>query len=85
MLHLGKIQVNPYQLLNRATILPYFSTVYLAKFKYFENFEKSNEFDIFTGTLPDIFPYGLDYKWYVQYQIIRSYKNRVKLMNNDLD
>jgi len=52
----------------------YFSAIYFENMKDFENFEKSNELEVCKKTLRDIFPRGLKYEWYVQYQLVRSYK-----------
>jgi hypothetical protein len=52
----------------------YLSAVYFENIKAFENFEKSNELAVCKNTLRDIFPKGLNYKWYVQYQLIQTWR-----------
>jgi hypothetical protein len=52
----------------------YLSAIYFENIKDFENFEKSNELAVCKKTLRDIFPRGLKYEWYVQYQLIQSWR-----------
>jgi hypothetical protein len=52
----------------------YFSAIYFENIKDFENFEKSNELAICKKTMRNIFPSGLKYEWYVQYQLVKSWR-----------
>jgi len=52
----------------------YLSAIYFENIKDFENFEKSNELAVCNRTLWDIFPRGLKYEWYVQYQLVQSWR-----------
>jgi hypothetical protein len=50
------------------------SAIHFENINAFENFEKSHELSVSKKTLRDIFPRGLEYKWYVQYQLLQSWK-----------
>lgn len=53
---------------------PYFSVLYFEDMKAFERFEESTEQRSFQSALRNIFPLGLNYKWYVQYQLLKSFR-----------
>ena len=40
----------------------------------YENYEKSLELGAFRAAVNTLIPSGLDYKWYVQYQLVRSWR-----------
>jgi hypothetical protein len=67
------ISVNYDNLLERE-YSTYLSAIYFENSKSFENFEKSHELSVSKKTLRDVFPHGLEYKWYVQYQLQQSWK-----------
>ena len=50
------------------------SAIYFENIKDFENFEKSNDLEACKKTLRDIFPRGPSYQWYVQYQLVKSWR-----------
>lgn len=52
----------------------YLSIVYFENIEAFENYEKSREFTAFQKALRNVFPNGLNLKWYVQYQLIQSWR-----------
>jgi hypothetical protein len=52
----------------------YLSVVYFEDFKSFEAYVNSQELVIFRKSLRTVFPNGLNYKWYVQYQLIKSWR-----------
>ncbi len=51
---------------------PYVSVLYFKDMKDFEHFQESPEQVSFQSALRYIFPLGLNYKWYVQYQLTHS-------------
>jgi hypothetical protein len=53
---------------------PYLSLFYFEDQKAFEHFEESHELVRFQSALRNIFPLGLNYKWYVQYQLVKSWR-----------
>jgi hypothetical protein len=54
---------------------PQFITVlYFENQKAFENYTKSAELLAFQKAIGNIFPHGLNFKWYVQYQLTRSWR-----------
>jgi len=42
--------------------------------KAFDNYENSLELAAYNRAIEAPFPFGLNYQWYVQYQLVRSYK-----------
>jgi len=50
------------------------SVVYFENIQAFENFEKSIELETFRKTMWNVFPRGLNFKWYVQYQLTQSWR-----------
>jgi hypothetical protein len=52
----------------------YLSIIYFENPQAFENFEKSNELEVCKTTLRDIFPGGLKYDWYVQYELLQTWR-----------
>jgi hypothetical protein len=70
--HIG-IAVN-YENLMEKEYPAYLSAIYFENIRDFENFEKSSELAICRKTLRNIFPSGLNYKWYVQCELARSLK-----------
>lgn len=52
----------------------YLSFMYFENMQAFENFERSPELTIFYKTLLNVFPLGLNYTWYVQYQLMKSFR-----------
>jgi len=52
----------------------YISILYFEDMKAFELFEESSEQLSFQSALRNIFPLGLNYKWYVQYQLMKSWR-----------
>ena len=53
---------------------PYLFILYFNDIKSFESFTKSPELTAFNQALRTVFPYGLNYKWYVQYQLTKSWR-----------
>ena len=51
---------------------PYLSILTFENVEAFENYQKSLELQALNGGLRAPFPRGLDYRWYVQYQLVRS-------------
>jgi hypothetical protein len=52
----------------------YLSIQYFENLKSFEDYTKSKELVIFQKALRNVFPRGLNYKWYVQYQLAQSWR-----------
>lgn len=52
----------------------YLSLVYFEDLAAFENYEKSPELVTFRKTMRNVFPHGLNYKWYAQYQLTQSWR-----------
>jgi antibiotic biosynthesis monooxygenase (ABM) superfamily enzyme len=52
----------------------YLSILYFEDIKTFEHFEESAELVSFQSALCNVFPLGLNYKWYVQYQLLKSWR-----------
>jgi hypothetical protein len=52
----------------------YLSVLHFMYIESFENYDKSLEVAAFRQGVRTAFPKGLDYKWYVQYQLIRSWR-----------
>jgi hypothetical protein len=67
------VRINQYA---RETKYPvYLSVVYFEDIKSFEQFEKSHELERFRKNLMQVFPpLGPNIKWYVQYQLIKSWR-----------
>ncbi len=53
---------------------PYLSILTFENIKAFENYEKSLELAAFKSSLYTPFPLGLNYQWYVQYRLMRSWR-----------
>ena len=53
---------------------PYLSVVYFDDIQSYENYEKSPELATLRKNLRNIFPNGLNYKWYVQYQLEKRWR-----------
>jgi hypothetical protein len=53
---------------------PYLSIMYFDDIKSFETYTKSASLIAFNKALRTVFPYGLNYKWYVQYQLVKSWR-----------
>jgi len=52
----------------------YLSVLYFENQKAFEDYTKSAELLAFQKAIANIFPSGLNYKWYVQYQLVKSWR-----------
>lgn len=52
----------------------YLSIVYFENMKAYESFAKSAELAAFQKAMRSVFPFGLNYKWYVQYQLTKSWR-----------
>jgi hypothetical protein len=52
----------------------YLSLIYFENIPAFDNFVKSPELAAFLKMLGSVFPRGLNYKWYVQYQLTKSWR-----------
>lgn len=52
----------------------YLSAIHFENIEAFERFEKSNELAVCKRTMREIFPSGLVYQWYVQYQLVKSWR-----------
>lgn len=50
------------------------SILYFENIEAFENYTKSPELVAFQKVLRNVFPLGLNFKWYVQYQLIQSWR-----------
>jgi len=48
--------------------------LYFENVEAFENYEKSREFTAFQKALRNVFPNGLNLRWYVEYQLVRSWR-----------
>jgi len=53
---------------------PYISILYFEDLKSFEHFQESPEQDSLQSALRNIFPLGLNYRWYVQYQLTNRWR-----------
>jgi hypothetical protein len=53
---------------------PYISVLYFEDLKAFQHFEESLEQVSFQRALRNVFPLGFMYKWYVQYQLQKSWR-----------
>jgi hypothetical protein len=53
---------------------PYLSIITFENIKAFENYEQSLELGAFKSALQAPFPLGLNYQWYVQYRLMRSWR-----------
>jgi hypothetical protein len=53
---------------------PYLSIMYFEDKASFENYTHSQELAIFQKTMRNVFPLGLGLEWYVQYQLIKSFR-----------
>jgi len=53
---------------------PYLSILTFANIKTFESYEASLELAAFKSAIQGQFPLGLNYKWYVQYQLTQSWR-----------
>jgi heme-degrading monooxygenase HmoA len=67
---------SPYAVVPKVPIVypAYVSIIRFEDIKSFENFEKSPELAAFRQGLRIEFPKNLEYKWYVQYQLMRSWR-----------
>jgi hypothetical protein len=52
----------------------YLSILYFENVNSFESYTKSHELVIFEKALRTIFPRGLKYEWYVQYQVVQRWR-----------
>jgi hypothetical protein len=52
----------------------YLSVIYFENMPDIDNYEKSTELAALQKSLRGVFPRGLNYKWYVQYQLTKSFK-----------
>ena len=52
----------------------YLSMIYFENIEAFENYEKSRELIAYHKALRNIFPNGLNLRWYVQYQLMQSWR-----------
>lgn len=50
------------------------SIIYFENAEAFENYQKSRELIAFQKILRNVFASGLPYKWYVQYQLVKSWR-----------
>jgi hypothetical protein len=50
------------------------SVLYFDTITNFENYEKSREFISYQKALRNVFPIGLNLRWYVQYQLVKSWR-----------
>jgi heme-degrading monooxygenase HmoA len=64
--------INPRNDLRRTEYPTYISIVYFENLPAFADFESSPELTTFQKTMFNIFPLGLNYAWYAQYQLIKS-------------
>ena len=48
--------------------------MYFGDIKSFETYAKSAALVAFNKALRTVFPYGLNYKWYVEYQLVKSWR-----------
>jgi heme-degrading monooxygenase HmoA len=53
---------------------PYLSIVYFKNNEAFENYEKSRELIAYQKAIRNIFPNGLNLRWYIQYQLVKSWR-----------
>jgi len=53
---------------------PFLSILYFANIEAFENYTKSPELIAFQKSLRSVFPPGLNFIWYVQYQLVNSFR-----------
>lgn len=53
---------------------PCLSIVYFENLKAFEDYTKSPELVTFQKAIRAVFPLGLELKWYVQYQLVKSWR-----------
>jgi hypothetical protein len=53
---------------------PYLSIVHFESIEAYEKYEKSPELAGFRDHMKVPFPSGLDFKWYVQYQLVKSWR-----------
>jgi hypothetical protein len=59
----------------RVTKYPqYLSLMSFDKIEAFENYTRSAELAASQKAMRNIFPYGLDYRWYVQYELVKSWR-----------
>jgi len=52
----------------------YLSVIYFENLKAYEDYIKSPEFIALQKSMRSIFPRGLNYKWHVQYQLVKSWR-----------
>jgi hypothetical protein len=52
----------------------YLSIIYFENIQAFENFENSKELAMFQKIMRNVFPHGLNYKWYAQYKLVQSWR-----------
>ncbi len=53
---------------------PFLSILHFENIEAYENYEKSIELAGFRDAMRNILPGGLDFKWYVHYQLIKSFR-----------
>jgi len=52
----------------------YLSIIYFENFEAYENYEKSPELVALQKSMRSVFPHGLNLKWQVQYQLVKSWR-----------
>jgi len=52
----------------------YLSIIYFENFEAYENYEKSPELVALQKSMRSVFPHGLNLKWQVQYQVVKSWR-----------
>jgi hypothetical protein len=52
----------------------FLSILYFEKMESYENYEKSRELIAYQKAIRNIFPLGLNLKWHVQYQLVKSWR-----------
>jgi hypothetical protein len=52
----------------------YLSIIYFENIKAYDDFEKSPELVALQKSMRRVFPRGLKYEWYVQYQLVKSFR-----------
>jgi hypothetical protein len=52
----------------------YLALIYFENMQAFEKYERSPELTTFHKTMRNVFPRGVNYRWYVQYQLVKSFR-----------
>jgi heme-degrading monooxygenase HmoA len=52
----------------------YLSIIYFENTQAFDGFVKSPEAEAFFKMMRSVFPRGLKYEWYAQYQLVKSFR-----------